>query len=486
MRFPLASTILLISLVAACSSAQTLRGVHTAQPFDDWFLVDLNGDGLKDLFLITRLIGGRLRVDVALQGKDDRFGPPQSGTLPGATAFVEGNFGKQQRVLAVFPHSFRSLRWSTSKGLGVADPIRPIESFLTATPTDLPGFWHWSTDFDGDGLDDFMFPGSRALEIRFGRPEGGFLPPKTLSLPGERQVLPSSDGGFVISHREPHPLFRDIDGDGRSDLCWFDEKGLGYRLQTRPREFAPAERLPLPWLAGKGDGNLLENTSIRLEDLNGDDRADLILIKMRSARGGIADMRSNLVILLSRGGSEPFPLKPTVALRLKGIVGVGPYFEDLNGDGRKDLAYGLYGAGLGDAVARFLGRVPVRLAVHLAHKDTPRLFDGAPDLSLERSVDTKDFERWAARNSLFIGDDLTGDGVVDLVEIRPSSKTGHRWKLYPGSLAPKGRLSISKKASKSGEIIGLADASVRALREGGPQRLILVGKQDVQIIVCSP
>ena len=486
MRYPLALSIVLLALLEAFSPAQKVSGVHASLPFDDWFLVDLNGDGQKDVFLLSRLADGRLRADVALQGKDGQFAPPESGTLPGATAFVEGNFGKHQRIVAVFPRSFRPLRWSDAKGLTAADPVWPFESFLTATPTDLPGFWHWSTDFDGDGLDDFMFPAEQALELWFGRPAGGFSAPTTLSLPDERQVLPSSDGGFVDSHREPHPLFRDIDGDGRYDLCWFDERGLGYRLQTRPRVFAPTHMLPLPWLAGEGDGNLLENTSIRLEDLNGDQRADLVLIKMRSARGGIADMRSNLVILLSRGGSEPFPLKPTVALRLKGIVGVGPYFEDLNGDGRKDLAYGLYGAGLGDAVARFLGRVPVRLAVHLARNNGPKLFDGAPDLSLERSVDTKDFERWAARNSLFLGDDLTGDGIVDLIEIRRSSKNRHRWKLFPGSLDPKGRLGISKEASMTGEVEDLVDASVRALRKGGHQHLILVSKQDIQIIACSP
>ncbi len=487
MRRLTAALILATCLVAADATAQTSHSIHVPEPFDDWFLVDVNGDGLKDVFLLSRGADGSLQVSVSLQEAGEGFAAPWMGSLPRVTAFVEGDFGVHGRLLAIRPHSFRPYRWKAEGGgLASAGPAVPLESFLTAAPAGLPGFWHWSTDFDGDGRDDFMFPGARALELRFGGADGGFSSPIRLRIPDERQVLPASDGGYVVSHQEPHPLFRDIDGDGRLDLCWFDELGLGYRLQTRPREFASTRRLPLPWLAGKGEGNLLENTTIRLEDLNGDRRADLVLIKMRSGRGGIADMRSNLVILLSRGGAEPFPLRPTVALRLKGIVGVGPYFEDLNGDGRLDLAYGLYGAGLGDAVARFLGRVPVRMAIHLARKNGSRLFEGAPDVSLERSVDTHDFERWAARNSLFLGDDVTGDGLVDLIEIRPSSKGRHAWHLFPGHLGPEGRLSIVKEASAKGEISGMIDASVRALRENGPQRLILIGRQEVQIIAFTP
>ncbi|MCA9319659.1 MAG: VCBS repeat-containing protein [Planctomycetes bacterium] len=485
MKMPLAILIACLAGTRACAQVQDVA-MDFGRELSDWYIYDADGDGRKDFLGIFYEGPGRMAFELALHTDHLKFGQRITGRLDDTLALAVGAFGEKNQPELVMVGATEARRFRVSRTeaalLPVGEPL-PFTGLLRGAVTETPAVWHWSIDLDGDGHDDLHLPGDEGIEVRFGDSKGKTTAPLTLPIPGERRLESGGEGAFDFVRRVPHPIFGQLDADRRADLCWFDEGGLAFRRQTSPRSFGKTELFTLPWMSGQEDSDLVEQTDVKLLDIDGDGLDDLILAKMRSEKGQIGDMKSTLVVLRNRGEAEErFPRRPDAALRLAGVIGYGPEFIDVNHDGRLDLVYGLYGAGISDAVGRFFGKVQVQVFCHLGTGNLDVPFNGQPDFTIEEGLDSKDFEDLGMRNTRLLGDDLTGDGIGDLVRIDRAGSGEHKWRVFAGSTDAKQGFTIQGDAVAEGRIAGLEKVAVRTLQDGHALVLVLITKTGIRMV----
>ncbi|MBK9385547.1 MAG: VCBS repeat-containing protein [Planctomycetes bacterium] len=229
---------------------------------------------------------------------------------------------------------------------------------------------------------------------------------------GARRVW---DGALFTAERElPLPTLADLDGDGEDELV---VEGAGDGALWLCTQEAPPERWPLD-LGASGAGNgALRKSFRRLVDLDGDARADLLSWVVRGdAEKGFA-FETELEIRRNLGGLPPRFAEPS-RLRFRG-AGTVAALPDLDGDGRADLvlvrcenpAAAIVGglATLRTAIylAREDGAYPSQPELELASR-----------LPLS-ALREEELRAGILPSALRFDRDLDGDGTHDLLELDP-------------------------------------------------------------------
>jgi hypothetical protein len=470
---------------AAVGRCQTSTVVDFGAPLADWQLVDLSGDGRSDVLAFFDGGGGPRSVVVALQQPDGSFAKSAPVALPAdVVSLVFGSFARAAGydVALISTAGVALLTIDAAGAPSIGPVILKVQNLFRAPTAQAPAVWHWPMDIDKDGRHDVFIPGDEGVVVAFGDGKGGFNG-KTVLLPiaGQRYVEEASDGAFDFVRSYPRPVFDDVAGDGGLDLVWFDEAGLFFVTQTAPRIFADVPRqFALSWVSGGDAVGLVEQTDVQLADVDRNGKADLVLAKMQARDGQIGDMQTTLVVLVNDGTEAAFKRQPQTALKLKGIVGVGPKVVDVNKDGRVDLVLGTYAGGLSDAVSRVFSRVPVTLYAHYGTGNPKAPFSNAPDFSVKESLSSDDFEAWGARASLGLWSDFDGDDVVDLFTMVRSGQ--ERTAAVRLGTVEGARLVVRGKPAWTKRADDIEGASIRVIRGDDRAALVLERKQSLEFV----
>jgi hypothetical protein len=300
-------------------------------------------------------------------------------------------------------------------------------------------------DVNGDGLpdlvvitDSLLFPASMALMLNNAAQPGRFLPPRAVALPsgfspyaavaidldgdGRLDLAVSGNAGVALLRQNPAasgsflaPVLipsasyvsgidvGDMNGDGVPDIVAITGGQLVVLFQNQN----PAVRMTFSAPVSLGVGG--SSSFVRVADLDGDGKADLVTGLDLAGRGNVASLAVVLHDPVVANGFLPLQVLQTVS----GVASI--VVADVNGDGRPDI---LAGGFLGVTVlAQSLAAVgafqaPVTYA--------PSYSGGGRSTSF-----TYDFSSFAVA-------DLDGDGLPDIVMTCGPSTAGGASDCTPG------------------------------------------------------
>jgi hypothetical protein len=223
-------------------------------------------------------------------------------------------------------------------------------------------------DLNGDGVSDVVVAdesaGGRLVALQ-ASPAGGFLPATNLAI----DARPS---GIDVG---------DLDGDGRADVVAVGTASGGtsrlslfFRAATSALQFQPRVDLPITPNPGSTPSG-----PIRVADLNGDGRLDLVVVD---------ELAQGITLLLQSSvaaGTFAAPVFLTVGARPRALA-----IGDLNGDGRIDLATANHDASSVSVLLQNSGvagafSVPINYSVSAPPSDIGIGHlngDGLPDIAL--------------------------------------------------------------------------------------------------------
>lgn len=213
-------------------------------------------------------------------------------------------------------------------------------------------------DFDGDGRMDLLLPRPDGWSVCYQDRDGSqpsFARRSELQLPSWRNRISeavggrSSGGGNSIAMRfgggkgnqDAGPLVRsatrspqcqalDLDGNGKLDLAMIRNNGMHAAMQmTTGTLTAQVRALPLP----ENRLKVLDPAfNVQWPDVNGDRRADLLLVTS-AQRDGDVEARIDLFLAADDGS---WPDKYNARLRMQTLANA-PQLVDADGDGKDDL-----------------------------------------------------------------------------------------------------------------------------------------------------
>ena len=296
--------------------------------------VDLNRDGLPDI-LQTDLEGGfhkaylNLGADALSGGRvrwdDGRYMASDDGLAPLLQlaekrvhlADMDGD-GIADLVHTTaagevlwFPNG-GAAGWKSRRRMSITDAARPAPF---ATPDVAVA------DFDFDKRADLARSTESGYSVWFNRGDGRYS--GDVRTPGARH------GGRVLQFSDPGFHFADMNGDRLADAVRVTPTRLIIAAGMGHGTFAPAVEVPIPdaTLTDGADGQI---SRARLEDVNGDGLADLVVERAEAGE---------LHCWLNRGTDALDPRIVVTGMPVIHGAGTAVRWADLNGNGTTDLVY---------------------------------------------------------------------------------------------------------------------------------------------------
>ncbi len=302
-------------------------------------------------------------------------------------------------------------------------------------------------DINGDLRDDLLVPGVSGFSVAVQDTDGSFAKPVALD---SATISNSSFGGGGYRHN-PWKLSGihevDYNGDGRRDLVFWSKDHFAVHLQQKDGRFDPSPETfttevafdsddpsslaaPMQVRGRQADGLVKGAMSGRvlhsMEDMNGDEVADLVVFSLKGGDSDLFgqtselwDMRFGLHVHF--GSREPgglvFAIEPGAELLAEGIP-FGVEIHDFDGDGLKDVMITRIKPGIFKSIGMIVGAV-VTQSVSF-DLDFYRMEDGAYPEKQDRRLKLRTMsmggsgEQAAFFPPLLIGD-FNGDGRSDLL-----------------------------------------------------------------------
>lgn len=388
------SLFLLAAVLAGSAPAPAVHTLAAPQNVWDAAVADLNQDGFQDiLLLINDEKVFPLQKEIAAFIADPSGGypaepacrlalPPETGAV--FTAEVAG--GLPVEIIAA--HGAGAVVFQFSGGAFSRLGAVEFDSLFPTNSREPSFVKSGAKDLNGDGVDEWLVPTARGLQVRTMNAELATVPCDVVS------EMRAGESLYII-HRLPD--FQTFDAAGHS------LKGLAF-LSDEFADFAYGDnwaghtqvRLPM---------NLEEkwDASSTMKDITGDGFPDLVVTQTR----GTVRMYAETHVYLAK---EPFvyPDKPDAVFPSSGAVS-SPMVMDVNGDKLLDLVFIRIPFGVGNIVNFFVrGKISIRAEVHL--------FDGKqfrekPDYSTGMTMDAPEGRSRVA----YTFGDFSGDGLVDVV-----------------------------------------------------------------------
>lgn len=289
-------------------------------------------------------------------------------------------------------------------------------SMYKVAPQDVPEF-DFARDLNGDGLDDIALPGFDSYTVWTQRPDGTLTDPVELAAPATART------GFRSATYRAREIYRfDHDGDGHSDLAFWNQGGLVVYPGTADGSFAAdAVELRTPLELSTDDvtvtfgfgGEIDDTRSLlyRVDDFNGDGIGDIATSTIEV--GGLFDQSTRYDFHFGRrdGDATVFREAPDTFISSEGVQ--GPLERtDLDGDGRQDFVMLSFKLGIGKIISMLLtGSVGFDVNFYLMGEG-----GYAQEPTVQRRVKLRlDLGSGRVAGNWVSMGDLTGDGVEDLV-----------------------------------------------------------------------
>ncbi len=297
--------------------------------------------------------------------------------------------------------------------------VTALPSWLSRRPLDL----------DGDGREDFVLPESHRLRLLMKRKddqdddgdEGRWGHDQELPInyyllgDSSQRRMRTAIESFANANSKttnlleaagafPFPVFADFDGDGRTDIIVKQFGSVLEVFEQRPAGVFPARpsmRVALDWADGV--------SSMLIEDIDGDGKLDLLASKLL-----VKNLATEIKVFLQDPASEGRGfLRPRQLLRVSGFFS-RPKLGDANKDGRPDLLVATYRLDLLDQLKPgSADKLEITYQVFLGATRTP--FRRRPDFKREFQLETTLVSGRRNRPSIYIGNDVTGDGRSDIL-----------------------------------------------------------------------
>jgi hypothetical protein len=464
----LSSMIFMVAALSASAPAKDASYIDASVRIDglllDWEFVDIEGDGVQELAMSVRTPRGTRELQLhrmtvkSIEPKPYRVIPILKDIIAWTVADVRTELEGNELVFLT-----RQGAWSFDpRQTGYKGNIQKLcETNLlydVPSPRELP-YWAYVLD-GGSGSDMLLLPQRGGFRI-FGPAPGnpqlaeGELPWRALSTfqgsrdaavndpeDQERRVadakrereqrenrlsitigdklrpfLGMEDSGSLLNDRFSiqAPALVDVNNDGRRDMLVLDGKTLKVHLAGAsgiPREASRLEKLP-DYLTRNG-----ERAALRLVDINGDKRVDILGIWSEDV-DGLENAERRIYVMLSTP-DRLLPEKPNQVLRFQAGE-LRATVTDVDGDGRPDLAIRSFE--LPSLVETVTG-LEFKYSQLLYLGEKKGTFSRRPALKQERIFDEEGVSEVIANRVLSM--DCSGDGVADLVEVNLAGELGVR------------------------------------------------------------
>ena len=316
--------------------------------FKEVITQDLDADGRSDI-LATCVSGAyptykrslalfRQRPNGSFPEAPDQMIPLDRQAALVDVADVLPDPGKE--ILLLGPDGVRVLTLSQGR-YGEPKPLISHPTFVALSDPRLIPVWDFARDWDGDGQDEILLPGFNSLSL-YQSPAG---PPQELRLPVRPTIVPTYRPGTLIEAKytlwDIQPL--DFDGDGKADLIAVQDDQIFVFKQLDTGKFAadPDPRITLNLWPEKVRQEreirpltqaLAPDYYVMMGDFDHNGKADFLTLTLT---GGLIGLVSETRLYF---GGDPNLLRgqPSQTIVLKD-AGAGPYFADLDHDGKQEL-----------------------------------------------------------------------------------------------------------------------------------------------------
>ena len=323
----------------------------------DRVVIDLDGDGLKDLALLFSRSDqpDNFWLTTCLQSKAGGFAGNCSNTpLPASARVfdigeVDGKPGAE--LVIVTPEGVKMASFAQGR-FGPFKPALTIDTLLSGTKADRPLHLRSLWDIDGDGRAELIVPRLSGPQIYKYR-DGGFQLFQTINSPALVTYRVGSLGDIMVTDdvnqflrfrvyqqrvtahfTAPDVFIEDFNGDGRLDVITLVDNTLRVFLQGKEGRFPerPSLELKRSILPPEEKGVGFAGEAMTFADLDGDGLGDIIMLKW-----GTSEERTRVdrYIYYGRPGLE-YPEEPDQVIRSESVtIDFGIY--DLNRNGKMEI-----------------------------------------------------------------------------------------------------------------------------------------------------
>ncbi len=320
---------------------------------------------------------------------------------------------------------------------------RELLTLPTITPFPQKGLLPRARLFDDwkrDGSDMLLLPQLDALVFFSQNGSAGWRRTDTIDI-SPRAFLHSggvnnsvfTDFSIHAEYRIPRLFVKDFNGDNHPDLILTSQESVYVHLRQADGRFSrePSATAVFPIRpSGKDAEKSLYIISIPV-DVNGDGFVDII-VRLNKGAGKFLERRIIFCIFLHRrDSSAPYAQHPDQTIIVDGLT-PGVNFDDVDGDGKKDLLLSSIRLGFWKIVQNLLSkRVNVETSIYLLGSDDR--YATSPDYNKDSSYQLNITQGIALRGTMpTLAGDFNGDGHKDLliardnkIEINPGNPKGN-------------------------------------------------------------